>query len=339
MKYHDISCKVSSKLGFSTLYEMSESEFDMDLCWGNGFNHEKLAQLLQKITLDSEDDIAAHNLLYYMSVTTEGSQSIVDYCKTFGGSPLAINALIKGMDRIPSTRPNSSIKELRLSRVLDAIEGLLDGEEIPFVNIHKPNFITDLRFWQIITQSCKDEAEVMRGLSGQEFSAARLHIASKVGQFADDQVMKAWSFPGYLATAMRPADQVEFFSFLSEHIGERLAFSKIANALFESETVSTFVKSVASTNSMNHWKNTFRIRDCGEFFNSPVKGRFQTALYDLMASSISANPEDTALLTKVKKTAISSMIARGTLSHKPALVMAGKSNRIKGEIVSDGLGI
>jgi hypothetical protein len=339
MKYFELGCKVSNKLGFSTLGQMDDSNFDMDLCWGNGFENDKLTTLLQDVSVKGKDDRDAFNLLYFMALTTEGSKRIVEYCKTFGGNHRIANALIKGIDAQYGSGNYDQPETLKTKKIFDTLESLLEGEGIPYVNIHKPSYITNVRFWKIITKSCSDMAEVINGLSPYDICAARVFIESVEGRFVSKEAMERWTYPGYVDSNLQDDDTIEWFQFLIRQIGERQAVLKFVGYRHTRHVADPIVKSLGSSKSLDHWKAVFRICDLNDFFNSSVSGNPQINLYDLLASSIKNTPHDLAQISRLKKSTVREMISRESIDTKLGLSIADKNNTLKGMILSDGMGL
>lgn len=339
MKYFEFGCKVSEKLGFTTLSKMDDSDLDMDLCWGNGFDNDKLTTLLQDVSVKAKDDRDANSLLYYMALTTEGSKRIVEYCKTFGGNLLVANALIQGTDAQLRSGDYDQPETLKTQMIFDTLESLLEGEGIPYVNIHKPSYITNIRFWKIITKTCTDMAEVINGLAPYDICAARVFIESMEGRFVSKEAMKHWTYPGYVDSSLQGDDTNEWLRFLTKQIGERQAVLKFVGSRHARHVADPVVKSLGSSKSLDHWKAVFRISDLNDFFNSSVSGNTQINLYDLLASSIKNTPQDLVHISQLKKSTVREMISRESIDAKLGLSIAGKDNKLKGFILSDGMGL
>ena len=338
MKYFEQGNKAAAHHGFSSLSDMTKTGFDMNLCWGKGFNHESLTKLLQAITGKPEDR-DADKLLFYISLTQEGSKRIASYAKTFGHAGDLVNSLIRGMDLTKTIGEKPSAADPDMNQAFDTLESLLDGENIPYINIHKPSYITHSRFWEIVTKPCRDMKEVLKGLRGWDMSASRFFIEEKLGSFVPQDSMEAWSYPGYLGSRSKPSEQLEVFNFLAEHIGHREAFISVSGSIDSSSGASDFVRALAKSNDVGHWKSIFKIDNLAEFLNTPPKGTIQNSIHDLMACSICPGITDIEGLKGVKNSVFLEMIVRGCLAERDAVILAGSNLRLKGKIAEYGLGM
>ena len=352
VKFSQFGNKVAYSLGFSSLHEMDRSGADMDLCWGNGFDNDRVSQLFDQIVYSGVVHQDADQLVYFLCLTNEGSKRLIEHTKTFGGADRIANSLIRGLDyRLTfgglMQSVGSSIASCgeeissaaRVSKTLDTFSSLVDRETIPYSTFEKPNYITSLRFWEIITRSCPDLPSVLRGLDAKQLGAARYFIESKTGPFMDKTTMVKWSFPGYIHTTMKIPGQLEVYRFLASHIGEREAFLKIVDPNTFGDTVSPLIKQLAQTESLDHWRQVFRIRNCTEFLTTTSDRATPTFVQDLLASSITQEQSDVSQLSDLKKSVVSRLVSRGCVSDKTAMLLAGKNNRLKGRILEDSLGM
>ena len=180
---------------------------------------------------------------------------------------------------------------------------------------------------------------MLRGLDAKQLGAARYFIESKTGPFMDKTTMVKWSFPGYIHTTMKIPGQLEVYRFLASHIGEREAFLKIVDPNTFGDTVSPLIKQLAQTESLDHWRQVFRIRNCTEFLTTTSDRATPTFVQDLLASSITQEQSDVSQLSDLKKSVVSRLVSRGCVSDKTAMLLAGKNNRLKGRILEDSLGM
>lgn len=352
MKFSQFGNKIAVSLGFSSLHDMDREDADMDLCWGNGFDNARVNQLFDEVVFGNVVNMDADQLVYYFCLTDEGSKKLIECTKTFGGADKIANALIRGLDyRLTysgvvnglgnrlSLDEKQGAPSAKVDKILGTFHALVDGEDIPYSQFEKPTYLTDIRFWEIITRPCPDFASVLRGLDAMELSAARFFIESKTGPFIDKVSMAKWSFPGYIHTTMKIPEQIAVYQFLAAHIGERQAFLKIVDPKTLEDSVSPFIKQLSQSESLDHWKKIFLVQDCVEFFTTVSDRAVPTLIQDMLASSISQRKSDIEQLATLKKSAVTRLVSRGCVSDKTAMLLAGKNNRLKGKILEDSLGM
>jgi hypothetical protein len=338
MIFSKFSNKVAAGHGFSSLQVMDQSVADMEICWGNGFENEHVIKVFDEIVYTNDVvNRDADELVYYLYQTDEGAKRLTARSKTFGGADKLANSLIRVFDGILSPMDGKTSSK-KMDRFINSVSGLVDGQEIPFEIFKKPNYITDVRFWSIITQNI-DIAHVLKCLEAKKMGAARYFIESKTGPFLDSDSMEKWRYPQYIHATMEIPEQIRFFKFLASHIGERLAFIKIVDRNTSNEPVSPLIRRLAQLGDLSHWKQVFFIEDCAEFFNAPSSRVTPMFVSDLLASSVSARPEDIEQLSGLSKSTLERMIDRRAICDKAAMLLAGKSRKLRGMIIDRALGM
>lgn len=339
MKYSQFSNKVAVGLGFTSLHDMDKSDADLDLCWGNGFDSDRVFQLFSEVVFGNVVDRDADQLTYYFCQTSEGFKKMLELVKTFGGAEGIANSLIRGLDYRLFNASTEVDRTAKIHRCFLALSSITDGEVIPFTNYEKPNYITDPGIWGIIADQARDVPEILRCLTAEQLGAARYFIESKTGSFIDELSMESWTFPGYIHTKMQIPQQIEIFRFVSTHLGEREAFVKLVDPNTFGDSVSPFIKELAKSGDLRHWKEVFRIADCAEFLNNNTNRAIPTFIQDLVASSISSSRSDIEQLQGLKKSALTRLVSRGCMNDKSAMLMAGNNKRLKGKILENSLGM
>ncbi|MBI6882589.1 hypothetical protein [Pseudomonas putida] len=337
MKYFKIHSDLARNLGFNSIKEMASSGYDMDLCWGNGFDKKTLQSLLSGMVEKHLDDVDANNLLCFMCMTKEGARLTVDQCRVFGGTRQIANALIKGMDSLTNSSREYVEVDPVVEHLVDTLRKILAIENVPFALLEKPKYMTHKGLWSVLESTCRSPQEFINGLDVGDFCAPRYYLNDRFGAIVSSEAMQKWTYPGFVWNQMEGKDILKLHEFIASQIGEKLAIRKTIRSQSGSETVAPFTKALSQRYTFDQLVEILEISDVGDFFTIPSSTNSNRHYTDLLALTVTS--KDISKLPNLSVSTKRELIQRGAFSEKLAVKISGSNQRLKGLALAGSLGL